>query len=150
MFGYWILFIIFLVITTMSLTATFIKIFVVDAKHGWGVDWQIPTGIVAVIAGIITFVFMFMSIFMPLNGHDEYLKYSDLYPLYCQKAEMINNDSNALSTIGQNKDLIRDINNYNEWLASARASKGTYGIFSSFYKEDLDHLDYVYLFTGEK
>ena len=91
--------------------------------------------ILTVMSAFLLVSILLCAIFIPLGRQTEVTRWTEFEPMVEQ---LINNGSDFLSIA-----ITSEIIEYNDWLASARASQSTYGIFSSYYNIDLSHLEYI-------
>lgn len=91
--------------------------------------------ILIVISAFVLVIFMLCAIFIPLECQAAAARWTEFAPM----VEQLINSGSDLSNIAITPKIIE----YNDWLASARASQNTYGIFSPYYNIDLSHLEYI-------
>ena len=141
MYGWWIITIVFLTIAIISFVLGIvldkIKIEEMDLYYGKIKVCQYPVAklscfVVGVAIAILTFVFCLVAIFNPVCAKSKYNKFQEQKVIIEQTIE----NGTDLENIAISKTII----DYNNWLAGAKASKKTYGIFSSYYYLDLDKL----------
>ena len=96
----------------------------------WVAAWIALTGAILVSAILVP-----VSIFVPLKGKKEYIKYLQDYQMI---KEVI-----AEGTDYENFAINQTIIEYNSWLSNARADKETYGCWSEYVYVDLDKLNYI-------
>ena len=133
MYGFWQLTLIGLAIMIISLVLAFVFRHL-DDKY-YSVCWyglMVTCWILHAVIGIATFIILLCAIFNPMCAKNEYNKF--------QAQKVIIEQTIENGTDLENISISQTIIEYNNWIASAKASKKTYGIFSSYYYLDLDKL----------
>ena len=101
-------------------------------EGSWYLDsiWSILNMIVGCIVACVLLVILIQMFLVP-KQINQFNLYQELVEISYSEEETELNYAMNIQVIGMNK-----------WLASARASEETYGIFS-FYKGKLDNLEYI-------
>ncbi len=79
------------------------------------------------------------SIFMPLFIKERVESYNEIYSTITAAQENISSDY----------EMIKDATNYNDWLKSVKEDKVKNGIWSKYYFENLDSLNFIELNKGD-
>ena len=104
----------------------------------WGTNciyaefWFYFGTIIAVICGVCTFIFGLIAITNPLGAKREYEIFIEQRAII----EEVIEDTDSLANAGVNNVIIET----NKWLAEAKASKKTYGIFSKYYSLSIEDI----------
>lgn len=91
--------------------------------------------IVGGVCVVVAVMFVFISIFVPLNAAEEAIYWQKFKPM----AENIINNSTSAQALGITDEVIE----YNTWLAKARSSQEIWKNWSCYYNIDLSTLDYI-------
>lgn len=90
---------------------------------------------IAVIVGIVLFIFILTSIINPLCVKQEVAYWEN----FVEMVELTIGSASDYQTVG----IAGDIINYNSWLAEAKTSQELWGNWSSYYNIDLSQLNYI-------
>lgn len=90
-----------------------------------------------IIGCLVGITCLLLSIFLPISAKEEYAKFVEAKTL----SEQLVNNTSEYTDAGLTGKLLDC--EPNEWLREAKASKYTYGIFSSYYWLDVEDLDYI-------
>ena len=102
-------------------------------------------GGIAIAAFIAFIIFLLLATFMPIAAANTANIYANMYTTYQGYASLIQKEGfGALN----NAEIGKKIIEYNEWLASALASKETYGCFSEYLHVDLSSFQFIDIAFG--
>lgn len=144
MYGIWYLMIGFGILTILTFVIGLILFPKFDDNYTYEILVTVCF-IIAIISFIITIAFLFVGIFEPLKAHADTVYYKELYLTYNNYVEQLATGTNSYGDFAQNGEFLNKITDYNSWLAEARSSQDTYGVFSRYFKEDLSALQYLTL-----
>lgn len=91
----------------------------------------------AMLGCLLGVICLLLSIALPISAKEEYAKFVEAKTL----SEQLVNNTSEYTDAGLTGKLLDC--EPNEWLRGAKASKYTYGIFSSYYWLDVEDLDYI-------
>ncbi len=127
--GFWILFIVSLVV--IGVISLALSKWDFDYSSVFELFWLVSLVLTTMLAAIC----LICAILIPIGCANEIAYWKEF--------------SNIISTMYEESSELADINfigqiaEYNSWLANAKASQETYGIFSGYWKLDLSALEYI-------
>ena len=113
-----------------------------DRLHDKYDDKDFIGWIISIIMGMVLLVLVPLSIFIPLEAQRE----ASYFSAQREYVELAVENGTDLENVAITHTIIEQ----NEWLACAKASKASYGVFSRYYNVNLDELEPIVIDRGER